>query len=50
MPHPIGSIQLAGGEGERRIRVGNYRVVYEVIDDQLIILVLRVGHHREIYG
>ncbi|WP_374954218.1 type II toxin-antitoxin system RelE/ParE family toxin [Arthrobacter sp. MYb227] len=32
------------------MRVGNYRVVYEVIDDQLIILVLRVGHHREIYG
>ncbi|HEY4558446.1 MAG TPA: type II toxin-antitoxin system RelE/ParE family toxin [Enteractinococcus sp.] len=32
-----------------RIRVGNYRVVYDIYDDQLVILVLHVGHRRDIY-
>lgn len=48
-PRPQGSTQLLGGEGEYRIRVGNYRVVYDIEDDELVILVLRVGHRREIY-
>lgn len=48
-PRPSGSKQLVGGEGEMRIRVGDYRIVYEIIDEQLIVLVLRIGHRREIY-
>lgn len=48
-PRPPGSIQLKGGEGEFRIRVGDYRIVYDIHDDQLTILVLRLGHRREIY-
>lgn len=35
--------------GLRRIRVGDYRVVYEVHEQELLILVIRVGHRREIY-
>ena len=35
--------------GLRRLRVGNYRIIYEVIDERLIILVIRVGHRREVY-
>lgn len=35
--------------GLRRIRVGNYRVVYEVQDQKLIVLVVRIGHRREVY-
>lgn len=35
--------------GLRRIRVGNYRVVYEVQDQKLIVLVIRIGHRREVY-
>ncbi len=35
--------------GLRRIRVGNYRVVYEVQDQKLVILVVRIGHRREVY-
>jgi len=35
--------------GLRRIRVGNYRVVYEVQDQQLVVLVIRIGHRREVY-
>ncbi|WP_301489592.1 type II toxin-antitoxin system RelE/ParE family toxin [Corynebacterium sp.] len=39
---------MQGGSGEYRIRVGSYLVVYEIQDKQLIILVLNVGHCREI--
>ena len=48
-PRPRGSVQLAGGDGEWRVRVGDYRIVYDIEDDELVILVLRVGHRREIY-
>ena len=48
-PRPHGHIQLAGGAGECRIRIGEYRVVYEIEDDKLIILVLRVGHRSDVY-
>ena len=48
-PRPQGFIQLAGGAGECRIRVGQYRIVYDVEDDELVILVLRIGHRREVY-
>jgi mRNA interferase RelE/StbE len=41
--------KLAGYENRYRLRAGNYRVIYEVIDGQLIILVIGVGHRREIY-
>ena len=48
-PRPPGCIQLVGGAGELRIRVGDYRVVYEIIDNELVVLVLRVAHRREVY-
>lgn len=48
-PRPPGCLQMKGGDGELRIRVGDYRVVYDVRDDELVILVLRLGHRREIY-
>ncbi|HLR97828.1 MAG TPA: type II toxin-antitoxin system RelE/ParE family toxin [Jiangellaceae bacterium] len=48
-PRPSGCIQLKGGDGELRIRVGDYRIVYDVQDDELVVLVLRVGHRREVY-
>lgn len=48
-PRPPGCVQLKGGDGELRIRVGAYRVVYDVRDEELVVLVLRVGHRREIY-
>ncbi|MFC3480579.1 type II toxin-antitoxin system RelE family toxin [Kocuria carniphila] len=48
-PRPPGCIQLKGGNGEFRIRIGDYRVVYEVQDDELVVLMLRVGHRREVH-
>ena len=35
--------------GLRRIRVGAYRVIYEVQDQKMVVLVIRIGHRREVY-
>ena len=48
-PRPSRSIKLAGGSGEWRIRVGDYRIVYEIHDGRLLVLVVRVAHRREVY-
>jgi mRNA interferase RelE/StbE len=48
-PRPPAAIRLVGGSGEWRVRTGDYRVIYEIHDDQLLILVLRMGHRREVY-
>jgi mRNA interferase RelE/StbE len=48
-PLPSGAKRLRGSDGLLRIRVGNYRILYRVIDDRLVVLVIRVGHRREVY-
>ena len=48
-PRPIGSKRLAAAEELHRIRVGAYRVVYRIEDDVLLVLVLRLGHRRDVY-
>ncbi|MDO5504570.1 MAG: type II toxin-antitoxin system RelE/ParE family toxin [Actinomycetia bacterium] len=48
-PRPPGAKKLAGGHGEYRVRTGDFRIVYEIEDDILFILVLAVGHRREVY-
>lgn len=48
-PRPPLANKLVGGSGEWRIRTGDYRIVYEIEDGRLLVLVLRVGHRREIY-
>ena len=47
---PLAGALLKGGlRGLRRLRVGSYRIVYEVLDDELVVLVVRVAHRRESY-
>lgn len=48
-PFPPGAKRLHGPEYSYRIRVGDYRVIYEVQHDRLVVLVVRVGHRREVY-
>jgi mRNA interferase RelE/StbE len=48
-PRPPAATRLVGGKGEWRVRTGDYRIVYEIVDEQLLVLVLTVGHRREIY-
>lgn len=48
-PRPPAATRLVGGSGEWRVRTGDYRIVYEIEDDRLLVLVLRIGHRREIY-
>ena len=48
-PRPPSCVALAGEESVYRVRVGDYRILYEVIDDRLVIQVVRVGHRRDVY-
>jgi len=40
---------MRGFEDQYRIRVGDYRVIYEIHDDVLLVLVVRVGNSRDVY-
>jgi mRNA interferase RelE/StbE len=48
-PRPTGARRLAASEPAWRIRVGTYRVIYEVSDDRLTVTVVRAAHRREVY-
>lgn len=48
-PRPPVCIQLAGEENTYRVRVGDYRILYEVRDKVLLVQVVRVGHRRDVY-
>jgi mRNA interferase RelE/StbE len=47
-PRPAGCKKLKGLDAWR-IRVGDYRVIYEIHDDVLVVLVIRVAHRGEVY-
>ena len=49
-PRPPGVVLLKGSEDEYRLRVGAYRIIYTIRDQELLVLILRVGHRREVYG
>ncbi|BDA66331.1 addiction module antitoxin [Calothrix sp. PCC 7716] len=48
-PRPNGVVKLVNGENRYRIRVGDYRVLYIIFDDVLLVTVVKVGHRREVY-
>ena len=48
-PVPQGARKLMGEQNVYRIRQGNYRVIYELKNKQLIILILKIGHRKNIY-
>jgi mRNA interferase RelE/StbE len=48
-PRPPGVKRLSSAEPLWRIRVGAYRIVYTINDDCLVIVLLKLGHHRDVY-
>lgn len=48
-PRPSGSKKLVGEDDVWRIRIGDYRVIYRVKDAALVVLVIKIGHRREVY-
>ncbi len=48
-PHPPGCRKLTGYDDVFRIRVGVYRVIYSVSGRTLVIIVLKIGHRKDVY-
>ena len=47
-PRPSGHIKLKGRDGYR-IRVADYRIIYDIFDDLLLVNVIDLGHRKDIY-
>ena len=48
-PRPVGAVKLVGEQRTYRVRVGDYRIVYDIHDDKLLVLVLRVAPRKDAY-
>ncbi len=48
-PRPRGAMKLAGGSNLYRLRAGDYRIVYQIHDDVLLVLVVRIGGRGDVY-
>lgn len=49
VPRPAGCRKLRGSDNAFRIRVGDYRIIYTVDDEVLVVAIERVRHRREVY-
>lgn len=48
-PRPPGVEKLSGSEDSYRVRVGDYRILYRIVDEALLVLVVAVRHRKEAY-
>jgi mRNA interferase RelE/StbE len=48
-PRPRSCEKLQGAEDLYRIRSGDYRIIYQILDARLLVLVIRIGHRHEVY-
>jgi mRNA interferase RelE/StbE len=48
-PRPPGVEKLEGADDLYRVRAGDHRIVYRIEDKRLLVLVIRIGHRREVY-
>lgn len=48
-PRPPGSLKLSGATSDWRIRVGDYRIIYEIADEIRIVRINRIRHRGEVY-
>lgn len=49
-PRPKGSKKLRSQDNLYRYRVGDYRIIYQIIDEKLIIIIINSGHRKDIYS
>ena len=48
-PYALGEAMVGNWAGYRRYRIGDYRVICRIEDEQLVVLVVKVGHRRDVY-
>ena len=48
-PRPPGCVELTGAEDLWRMRVRQYRVIYQIFDDELIVVVVKIGDRKDVY-
>lgn len=48
-PHTPGSIKLAGSDSIYRLRFGNYRILYKVQNEEMIVFIIEIDHRKNIY-
>lgn len=48
-PRPPGTKKLKGADDLWRVRVGSYRIVYQLQDEKLLVLVVKIGHRKQVY-
>jgi len=48
-PNPNNATKLVGEDNLYRLRVGDYRIIYTIQNEQLLILILKIGHRRDVY-
>jgi mRNA interferase RelE/StbE len=48
-PRPQGCVKLKGTEDLYRLRLGDYRIIYQIQEEKILIVVVKIGHRREIY-
>ena len=48
-PRPAGCTKLVGADNAYRIRVGDYRIVYQIEDRVLIVWIIRIAHRKDVY-
>ena len=48
-PFPTGVRKLQGSEKTYRTRIGNYRIIYEVIQERIVVVIIRIRHHKDAY-
>jgi mRNA interferase RelE/StbE len=48
-PRPPGCVKISGDSSLWRVRAGTYRILYQILDQRLLVTVVKVGHRRDIY-
>ncbi len=48
LPEP-NTTKMKGNNSFHRVRIGDYRIIYEIHDDRVVILIVKVGHRKDVY-